>query len=93
MLALPTGMPSTYRLRSEAHEHGLATLEAIARAMGIEGPHIQEALERPFRAMVERALWARGSLGAAGVTTGIPEGVQRDDPLSGLGLGIDRRSC
>ena len=73
-----------YRLRSESHPAGLATIEAIARAMGIlEGPHVQEALERVFRAMVERTLWVRGSLAAEEVTGGIPEGATRHDPRSG----------
>jgi hypothetical protein len=56
-------------------------MEAIARALGLlEGPHVQEALERVFRIVVERALWARGTLATAGVTDGIPEGAQRHDP-------------
>lgn len=77
--------PSLYRLRSEAHAHGLATIEAIARAMGIlEGEHVERALELPFRAMVERTLWARGDLEAEDVTGGIPQGVLRHDPESGL---------
>lgn len=77
--------PSVYRLRSEAHDHGLATIEAIARALGIlEGPHVEEALTVPFRAMVERTLWARGDLEAADVTGGIPDGVLRHDPESGV---------
>jgi DTW domain-containing protein YfiP len=82
------GAPSTYRLRSEAHEHGLATLEAIARAMGLlEGPDVQAALEYPFRAMVERTLWARGAVETADVTGGIPEGAMRHDPESGPARG------
>lgn len=76
--------PSVYRLRSEAHAHGLATLEAIARAMEVlEGRAVREALELPFRAMVERTLWARGDLEEEDVTGGIPAGVQRHDPDSG----------
>lgn len=83
-LPASAGKPSVYRLRSEAHAHGLATIEAIARAFGIlEGPHVEEALELPFRAMVERTLWARGDLEANDVTGGIPEGVLRHDPASG----------
>jgi DTW domain-containing protein YfiP len=83
--SLPPGPPSIYRLRSEAHAHGLATIEAIARAMGIlEGPAVQAALELPFRAMVERTLWSRGDLDASEVTGGIPEGAMRHDPESGL---------
>jgi DTW domain-containing protein YfiP len=58
---LPAGEPSTYRLRAEAHETGLSTIEAIARALGLlEGQRVQHELERVFRAMVERTLWARG---------------------------------
>ena len=84
-VTLPPGPPSIYRLRSEAHSHGLATMEAIARAMGIlEGPSVQEALEHVFRAMVERTLWSRGALAAEDVTGGIPEGATRHDPRSGL---------
>src|SRR5207244_6883781 len=33
-VTLPHDAPSIYRLRSEAHPTGLATIEAIARAMG-----------------------------------------------------------
>jgi DTW domain-containing protein YfiP len=80
-VTLPEGPRSHYRMRSEPHEGGLGTIEAIARALGmLEGPHVQEALERVLRIVVERALWARGSLATAGVTDGIPEGVQRHDP-------------
>jgi DTW domain-containing protein len=77
--------PSVYRLRSEAHPTGLATIEAIARAFGIlEGDHVQRGLEYVFRAMVERTLWARGELSAESVTGGIPEGAERHDPRSGI---------
>ncbi len=83
-VTLPPGPPSSYRLRSEAHPEGLATIEAIARAMGIlEGPEIQAALEKVFRAMVERTLWARGALATHEVSGGIPEGAERHDPRSG----------
>lgn len=81
---LPAGKPSIYRLRSEAHVTGLATIEAIARALGIlEGPAVQEALERPFRAMVERTLWSRGAVDLQDVAGGVPAGTLRHDPLSG----------
>lgn len=76
---------SPHRLRAEAHAHGLATIEAIARALGVlEGPHVREALERVFRAMAERTLWTRGELDDDDVTTGLPEGALRHDPRSGL---------
>lgn len=83
-VTLPKGEPSIYRLRAEAHETGLATIEAIARAFGVlEGEHVQRALEHVFRAMVERTLWARGELADHEVTGGIPAGAQRHDPKSG----------
>jgi DTW domain-containing protein YfiP len=83
---LPPGEPSIYRLRSEAHPHGLATIEAIARAIAIlESEDVARALERAFRAMVERTLWARGAIEAEDVTGGIPAGASRHDPESGVG--------
>jgi DTW domain-containing protein YfiP len=60
-LALPPGPPSVYQLRVEPFEHGLATFEAIARALGIlEGRDVQAALEQAFRLMVQRTLITRG---------------------------------
>ena len=77
-VTLPPGEPSIYRLRAEAHAHGLATLEAIARAFGIlEGEHVRRAIEVPFRAMVERTLWTRGTLADHEVTSGLPPGAER----------------
>jgi DTW domain-containing protein len=70
-----------HRLRAEAHEHGLSTLEAIARAMAIlEGEEVQRTLESVFRSMVERTLWTRGEVATADVSGGIPEGTLRHDP-------------
>jgi DTW domain-containing protein len=84
-VSLPAGAPTAYRLRFEPQRGGLATLEAIARAFGVlEGPAVEEALLRPFRAMVERTLWARGELAAADVKGGLPPGAMRHDPTSGL---------
>lgn len=84
-VSLPPDEPSIYRLRAEAHDHGLATAEAIARALGIlEGPHVRRALEHVFRAMVERTLWSRGEIATEDVTGGVPEGAMRHDPRSGL---------
>jgi DTW domain-containing protein YfiP len=88
-VTLPPGKPSHYHLRVDAHEHGLATIEAIARALGIlegeRGPQVQRQLEDVLRAMVERTLWARGALDRAAVAVGIPEGVMRHDPRAGAG--------
>lgn len=84
-VSLPRDEPSMYRLRAEAHDHGLATIEAIARAMGIlEGVHVRRALEHVFRAMVERTLWSRGAIETENVTGGVPDGAMRHDPRSGL---------
>lgn len=78
---LPAGDPSQYRLRVSAHDHGLSTIEAVARALGVlEGPDVRTALEHPFRVMVERTLWARGLCRAEDVTGGIPEGARQHDP-------------
>lgn len=86
-VTLPKGEPSIYRLRFEAHEGGLATMEAVARAMGVlEGEAVQRELERIFRMMVERTLWARGRVDTPDVTGGIPDGVERHEPR-GFGRG------
>jgi DTW domain-containing protein YfiP len=80
-VSLPVGAPSMYRLRTEAHDGGLATIEAIARAMrlleGHQGRRVQAALELVFRAMVDRTLWSRGLVRTTDVTGGIPNGVTR----------------
>jgi DTW domain-containing protein YfiP len=83
-VTLPRSTRSTYRLRAEAHDEGLSTIEAIARALGIlDGASAQRALESVFDAMVERTLWARGTVTSSSVASGIPEGVKRHDPTSG----------
>jgi DTW domain-containing protein len=82
--SLPLSTPSRYRLRAEAHAAGLATMEAIARALGIlEGPEVERALEDVFAAMVGRTLWARGAVETGAVEGGIPAGAMRHDPTSG----------
>jgi tRNA-uridine aminocarboxypropyltransferase len=75
--SLPPGAPSAYRLRGVLHAGGLATMEAIARALGLlEGPHVEQALVRIFRMMVERTLWSRGRIAETEVTGGIPAGAR-----------------
>lgn len=87
---LPAAAPTTYRLRAESREAGLSTLEAIARAMGIlEGMHVQHALERVFRAMVERTLWSRGELATEEVVDGIPDVAAARDPKSWNGSRLE----
>jgi DTW domain-containing protein YfiP len=79
------GAPTRYRLRSESHDDGLATMEAIARAFGIlEGDAVEQALLGVFAAVVDRTLWARGLIQAGDVRGGIPPGAVRHDPRSGL---------
>jgi DTW domain-containing protein YfiP len=55
------GGRSAYRLRRPPFAGALATIEAIARALGVlEGPEVQRALEELFLTMVERTLSTRG---------------------------------
>jgi DTW domain-containing protein YfiP len=62
-----------HRLRAEAHAHGLSTIEAIARAMGVlEGDGVRRPLEAVYRSMAERTLWTRGVLASSEVRGGIP---------------------
>ncbi|MEZ4813779.1 MAG: tRNA-uridine aminocarboxypropyltransferase [Bdellovibrionota bacterium] len=57
---LPEGKESEYQLRREPKAGGLATFEAIARAMGvIENIEMQEKLEKLFRLMVSRTMRSR----------------------------------
>ncbi len=80
-VTLPEGPPTIYRLRSEQRPGGLATLEAIARALDVlEGPGKTDEMLRVFRQMVERTLWTRGTLRTAEVFGGIPLAALRDDP-------------
>jgi len=70
---LPEGPGTTYRLRAERRPGGLATMEAIARAMLVlETAQTAEQMLHVFRVMVERTLWSRGSMNARDVTGGIP---------------------
>jgi DTW domain-containing protein len=61
MVRLPEGADTCWGVRREFHPEGLATFEAIARALGIiESPEVQESMEGIFRLMVARTLQARG---------------------------------
>lgn len=83
-VTLPPDAPTIYRLRAEFHAGRLATLEAIARALGIlDGAEVRQAMERVFRVMVERTLWLRGTLPSSQVTGGIPERALANDPRGG----------
>ncbi|MEP7124445.1 MAG: tRNA-uridine aminocarboxypropyltransferase [Byssovorax sp.] len=57
--------PSRYQLRKETKPGGLATIEAIGRALGVlESRDIESALETIFALMVERTLRSRGAIPA-----------------------------
>jgi DTW domain-containing protein len=85
-VALPEAGPSEYRLRAEHHVGGLATFEAIARALrileGEAGVTVEAALMRLFRIMVDRTLWLRGRLSDRDVTGGLPDAAREQNPRS-----------
>lgn len=61
MVRLPEGAPTAWGIRREHHPEGLATFEAIARAIGIiESPSAQAGLETLFGLMVQTTIRARG---------------------------------
>ena len=91
-VSLPAPGVAADRLRDSARPDRLATLEAVALALGIlEGPTVRDALMRMYRIMTERTLWTNGRVSAAGVTGGIPAGVRSHDPLK-LGPESDGRA-
>lgn len=61
-VVLPDLGETRYRLRTEPRAQGLATFEAISRALGVlEGHELQADLDRLFDAMVESTLSTRGA--------------------------------
>lgn len=59
-VVLAAGAPTRYRLRHEPKEGGLATFEAIARALGVlESAAVQQELEVLFERMVQATLSTR----------------------------------
>lgn len=59
-VTLSADAPTRYLLRREPKPEGLATFEAIARALGvIEGPRLRLEMEKVFALMVERTLRSR----------------------------------
>ena len=61
MVRLPEGPRSGWGIRRENHCQGLATFEAIARALGIiESTEVQAGLENLFSLMVQTTLDSRG---------------------------------
>ncbi len=61
MVRLPEGPPTRWGIRREPHPQGLATYEAIARALGvIESAEVQHGMETLFDEMVRRTMRSRG---------------------------------
>jgi DTW domain-containing protein YfiP len=82
-VSLPGSDRSAGRMRNAPQPGHMATLEAVALALGIlEGPAVADALMRVYRIMTERTLWTNGRISAAEVTGGIPAGVRSHDPLN-----------
>ena len=75
-VTLPDSGVTEYRLRAEHRIGGLATLEAIARALrileGDTGAAAEAAMLAVFRVMVDRTRWLRGELAESDVTGGVP---------------------
>jgi DTW domain-containing protein YfiP len=65
-LSLPPPPPEARRLRAEHFEHGMSTIEAIARAVALfEGEDKGRQLDQLHELMIERILALRGRLGPA----------------------------
>ena len=86
-VTLPTGDPSVYRLRSEPREGGLATFEAIVRALcileGERAAELEQTMLKLFNIMVERTCWLRGTLSDEQVSGGIPAAALLHNPRGG----------
>jgi DTW domain-containing protein YfiP len=93
-VALPDPAAAVARLRAPTRPGRLATLEALARALGaLEGPAVEAELSRVFRVMTDRTLWSNGRLPREAVTGGVPEGVRSHDPLGAAPPGRRRRAA
>jgi DTW domain-containing protein len=81
------------RLRTPTLPGRLATLEALARALGVlEGPAVEAELMRVFRVMTDRTLWTNGRLPREAVTGGVPADARSHDPLGAQAARPDRRT-
>jgi DTW domain-containing protein YfiP len=82
------------RLRAALRPGRLATLEALAHALGVlEGAAIEDELLHVFRVMTDRTLWTNGRLARADVTGGVPDGVRSHDPLGAAPRGRRTRAA
>lgn len=69
-VAITDTSPTRYHLRTETRNGGLATFEAIARALGaLHGPAVQAPLDHLFHTMVAATLRTRGRPGVSGTHT------------------------
>ena len=85
-VSLPPPTHDIDRLRTPPRPGRLATLEAVAIALGIlEGAAVEAALMRVYRTMTDRTLWSNGRIKTEDVTGGIPAGVQSHRPLISSG--------
>lgn len=58
---ISTPNTSKYHIRNETNEYGMATLQAIALALGIiEGTEVKEKLMKLYQAKLEQTLMSRG---------------------------------
>jgi DTW domain-containing protein YfiP len=81
-VSLPLRAVAADRLRASPRPGRLATLEAVAVALGVlEGAAVEEALMRVYRTMTDRTLWTNGRIRTEDVTGGIPAGAVSHDPL------------
>ena len=72
-VVLPPGPPARWYLRRPPEPGVISTLEAIARAMGVlEGQHVEQALMKVLRMMVQRHMWSKGLLEPEALVDGVP---------------------
>ncbi len=79
-VVLADDAPTRYRLRFEPKPRGLATFEAIARALGVlegpsRGPAVRAELEQAFEALIDSAPASRSGVMAARAAAEIRSGA------------------
>ncbi len=75
-VVLAEGQNSRYFLRNEPKPGGLATFEAIARALGVlEGPEVQQQLESAFNKLVQASMATSGAKPTPRIPSASPEHV------------------
>lgn len=70
---IPKGKRSEYFLRTEPNDESVSTFEAISRALARLHPEISNgSLEKNFKIMIERNLWAKSMINENNCTYPIP---------------------